>query len=252
MRLENKIGLVTGSSRGIGKAIAVQLAAEGAKVAINYIEDKEGTNRSDAEKVACEITKLKSDAMVVQADVADIDEVDNMVNEVTAKFGRIDILINNAGICKDATLKKLDRQAWDDVIAVNLTSVFNCTKAVLNIMTGANSGRIINISSLVAQTGGFGISNYAASKAGILGFTKSIAREVANKGITVNAIAPGYIEIGLFESIPEKIREALLKQIPAGRWGRPEEIGKAAVFLASDDAAYITGQVIHINGGYYM
>lgn len=252
MRLKDKIALVTGGSRGIGKAVVLELAGEGANVAVNYVEDKEGVNRSDAGRVAEELKKLKAEAMTVQADVSDICQVENMVKEVVGRFGRIDILVNNAGINKDATIKNLDKQSWDAVIAVNLTGVFNCTKAVLGFMTAANTGRIINTSSVIGQIGGFGISNYAASKAGIIGFTKSAAREVAGKGVTVNAVAPGFIETGMLESIPEKIREAILKQIPAGRWGKPEEIGKLVVFLASDDAAYITGQVIHVNGGYYM
>ncbi|HNS32324.1 MAG TPA: 3-oxoacyl-ACP reductase family protein [bacterium] len=252
MRLEKKVAIVTGGSRGIGSAIALQLASEGAIVAVNYVEDKDGKNRADAEKVSGEIRNLNTGSIIVQADVSDIDQANQMANEVVSKFGRIDILVNNAGINKDATLKNLDKQAWDAVISVNLTGVFNCTKAVIGFMSEAKSGRIINTASVMGQAGGFGISNYAASKAGIIGFTKSVAREVAGKGITVNAIAPGFIEVGMFNTIPEKIREVLLKQIPAGRWGKPEEIGKAVVFLASEDAAYITGQVININGGYYM
>ncbi len=252
MRLKDKVALVTGSSRGIGKAVAVELAGEGAKVAINYLEDNEGVNRSDADEVVEEIKKLKTDAVVVQANITDINQVNKMVKDVVDKLGKIDILVNNAGINKDATLKNLDKETWDNVISVNLNGVFNCTKAVLNFMTEAGSGRIINISSVVGQIGGFGVSNYAASKAGIIGFTKSIAREVANKNITVNAVAPGFIDTDMLKSISDKHKESILKQIPVGRWGRPEEIGSLVIFLASDDAAYITGQTININGGYYM
>lgn len=252
MRLENRVALITGASRGIGRAIAREMAMEGASVAVNYFDDSQGVNRSDADRVVGELEKIGPGAIKVGADVSDFGMAAGMVEEVLSRFGRIDILVNNAGINRDATLKNLDRQAWDDVLAVNLTGVFNCTKAVIGFMSEARRGRIINTSSVMGQSGGFGISNYAASKAGIIGFTKSVAREVASKGITVNAIAPGFIETGMLSSIPEKVRESLLKQIPAGRWGRAEEIGRLAVFLASEDASYITGQVVGINGGYYM
>jgi len=252
MRLKDKVALVTGGSRGMGRAISLQLAEEGAAIAVNYVEDGKGINRNDAEETAAEIRKLKTGAVTVQADVADAAQVNRMAGEVMERFGRIDILVNNAGINKDATLKNMEKAAWDAVLSVNLTGVFNCTKAALAFMAEANSGRIINVSSVIGQTGGFGISNYAASKAGIIGFTKSIAKETAGKGITVNAVAPGFIEVGMFESIPGKVRDSILKQVPMGRWGKPEEVGKLVAFLASEDAAYITGQVIHVNGGYYM
>ena len=175
-----------------------------------------------------------------------------MVKKSIDKFDKIDILVNNAGINRDGTLRNLDKQAWDNVIAVNLTGVFNCTKAVITSMIEKGSGRIINLSSIMGQIGNVGVSNYAASKAGIMGFTKSIAKEVASKGITVNAIAPGFIDTDMLKSIPDKIKKSILKQIPVGRWGRPEEIANLVIYLSSEDADYITGQVIHINGGCYM
>jgi NAD(P)-dependent dehydrogenase (short-subunit alcohol dehydrogenase family) len=252
MRLKDKICVVTGSSRGMGRTIALEMATEGGDLAVVYVDDDTGVNRADAEAVAAQIKEMGRRAATVQADVADYDQVTALMQRVLAEFGRIDILVNNAGINRDATLKNLDKGAWDAVISVNMNGVYHCTKAVIETMLEAKSGRILNISSIMGQTGGFGISNYAASKAGIVGFSKSIAREVAGQGITVNAIAPGFVDVGMLQSVPDKIKESLLKQIPMHRWGKPEEIAKLAVYLASDDAAYITGQVIHINGGHYM
>lgn len=236
----------------MGRAIALELAKEGSALAINYVEDKEGINKKEAEEVVSTIKQLGQKAIIVSGNVADENEVNQMVKETISQLDKIDILVNNAGINRDRTLKNLEKKDWDEVIAVNLTGVFNCCKAVVNLMREAGSGRIINISSVVGQMGAFGLTNYAASKAGIIGFTKSLAREVADKKITVNAIAPGYIEVGMFNSIPEKVREVILKQIPLGRWGKPEEIGRLVVYLSSEDGGYITGQVIHINGGFYM
>ena len=246
MKLMDKVCVITGGASGIGKAAALLFASEGAKVAACDLSDE------GLKELAIEGDGLAGAIDTYKLNVTDRDAVAKTIREIVDKYGQIDVLVNNAGINRDATLKNLDRQAWDDVLAVNLTGVFNCTKAVIGFMSEARRGRIINTSSVMGQAGGFGISNYAASKAGIIGFTKSVAREVASKGITVNAIAPGFIETGMLSSIPEKVRESLLKQIPAGRWGRAEEIGRLAVFLASEDAAYITGQVVGINGGYYM
>ena len=252
MKLKDKIALVTGASRGIGKDIALGLANEGVNIVINYVEDGKGINLVDANKVSEEINKIGRETVVLQANVSNMDEVNEMVKKSIDKFDKIDILVNNAGINRDGTLRNLDKQAWDNVIAVNLTGVFNCTKAVITSMIEKGSGRIINLSSIMGQIGNVGVSNYAASKAGIMGFTKSIAKEVASKGITVNAIAPGFIDTDMLKSIPDKIKKSILKQIPLGRWGRPEEIANLVIYLSSEDADYITGQVIHINGGLYM
>ncbi|MFA5646463.1 MAG: 3-oxoacyl-[acyl-carrier-protein] reductase [Candidatus Ratteibacteria bacterium] len=252
MLLQGKTALITGSSRGIGQTIALALAAEGAFPGINYLDDPEGKNRAQAEET---VRKLAADGVktaMFQADVSNDRDVDAMVSAFLETFGTIDILVNNAGIVQDTTLKKMSRQNWDDVLATNLTGVFVCTKAVINHMREAGSGRIINISSIIAQTGNIGQSNYAAAKAGILGFTKSVAREVARRGITVNAIAPGFIRTDMLNTIPDAIKTRLTEEIPLGRFGLPEDIACAAVFLASDMASYITGQVLHVNGGLYM
>ena len=252
MKLADKVSLVTGASRGIGKAIALELARQGSDLALNYVADQGGLNKKEAEEVAAAVRQIGRKALVVSANVGDENEVNQMVRDTVEQLGKIDILVNSAGINRDRTLKNLSKKEWDEVIGVNLTGIFNCCKAVVDMMRARGSGRIISISSVVGQMGGFGVSNYAASKAGIIGLTKSLAREVADKKITVNAIAPGFFETGMFHSIPEKAREAILKQIPLGRWGQPEEIGRLVVYLASDDAGYITGQVININGGFYM
>jgi 3-oxoacyl-[acyl-carrier protein] reductase len=242
MLLQGKTALITGSSRGIGKTIALALAAEGAFPGINYFDDPEGKNRAQAEETVRELAANGVKTAMFRADVSNDQDVDAMVNAFLETFGTIDILINNAGIVRDTTLKKMSRQDWDDVLATNLTGVFVCTKAVINHMREAGSGRIINISSIIAQTGNIGQSNYAAAKAGILGFTKSVAREVARRGITVNAIAPGFIQTDMLNTIPGAIKTRLTEEIPLGRFGLPEEIACAAVFLASDMASYITGQ----------
>jgi len=246
MKLKDKVAIVTGASRGIGRAIALAFAREGANVVINF------RTRDDlAEEVVSKIKKLGQKALKVQADVRNLEEVNEMVELVIKEFGRIDILVNNAGIIRDKTLRKMTKDDWDDVIQTNLTGIFNCCKAVWESMIKAGGGCIINISSVVGEMGNFGQTNYAASKAGVIGFTKSLAKEGARKGIRVNAIAPGFIETDMITSVPEEIKKKLLKQIPLGRFGKPEEVAKLAVFLASEDASYITGQTININGGLY-
>lgn len=243
---------MTGSSRGIGKAIALALAREGADIGINYVADPSGTNLAQAGEAKELIERLGRKAVVLQADVANQDGVRRMVADFLAAFGKMDILINNAGIVRDMTLKNMPKEAWDAVIAVNLTGVFNCTSAVVNHMRERGTGRIISIASIIGQTGNIGQSNYSASKAGVIGFTKSVAREVARKGITVNAIAPGFIETDMLKGVPEEIRKRVLQEIPLARFGAPEDVAGAAVFLASDSASYITGQVLNVNGGLFM
>ena len=252
MQLEGKVALVTGASRGIGRAIALKLAQCGADLALNYVDDPEGRNRQDAERVVAEIQQLGRRALLVEANVADEAAVDAMVAEAATQLGRIDILINNAGIVRDITLKKMTKQQWDEVIAVNLTGVFNCTRSALPLMREAGWCRIVSVASVVGQMGNIGQANYAASKAGIMGFTKSVARETARRGITVNAVAPGFISTQMLETVPEEVRASILSQIPAGRFGEPADVANVVALLASEEAGYLTGQVIHINGGVYM
>jgi len=248
MRLKDKVGVVTGSSRGIGKGIAAAFAQEGAKIVINY-----QTQEDTAKKTANDLTeRFHAEVVTVKADVSKEDEVIKMVKKTIETFGTIDILVNNAGTFKDSVVWNMDKSFWDEVISTNLTGVFLCTKHVLPIMREKSWGRIINISSVVGQVGTFGASNYAASKAGVLGFTKAVAKEVSRKNITVNCIALGYIETGMNLRLPEELRQSILQEIPMKRFGKVEEVASSVVFLCTEEAAYITGQVIHINGGYYM
>ncbi len=244
MKLEGKIALVTGASRGIGRAVALKLAAEGAKVAINF-----AGNLAKAEEVKNEIESNGGEALLVQGNVADFETVNEIVKKIVDTWGRIDILINNAGITRDNLLLKMSEKDFDEVIATNLKGVFNCTKSVTKLMMKQRSGRIVNMSSVVALTGNAGQTNYAAAKAGVIGFTKSAAKEFAPRGITVNAIAPGFIGTDMTNAIPEKIRDEMLKNIPLGRFGNPEDVANAVMFFVSEDAAYITGQVICVDGG---
>ena len=251
-RLRGRSSLITGSSRGIGRAIALRFAEEGCDVAVNYVAEAGRDNAAEAEAVAEEIRGLGRKAVCVEADVTNPEAVEAMVARVIEAFGKLDILVNNAGITRDRTLRKLDKQDWDAVLAVNLTGAFNCTRAALEHMRERAYGRIISLSSVVALMGNIGQTNYAASKAGLIGFTKSLAREVARHGITVNCVAPGFVDTEMTQAIPEKAMGQILAGIPVGRMGKPEEVASAAAFLASDEAAYITGHVLSVNGGMYM
>lgn len=250
--MKNRCALVTGSSRGIGGAIAILLAKNGADVAVNYVGDKEGKNLSGAKEVAGKIAEYGGRVSVFEADVSKFESVAGMVEKIKKELGAVDILVNNAAILADRTLKKMSEDEWRSVINVNLTGIFNCSRAAIEGMIEKQWGRIINMSSISGQMGFWGQTNYAAAKAGVMGFTKSLAREVAAKNITVNAIAPGIVETDMARQIPENVRQEFLKQIPAGRFAVPEEIAELACFLASDRAGYITGQTIHINGGWFM
>ena len=247
MLLDGKIALVTGASRGIGRAIAIELAKEGATVAINY-----AGNKTAAEEVKNIITEMGGKAMIIQADVSDENSAMNMVEEVIKEFGGIDILVNNAGITRDGLFIRMKEDDWNAVINTNLTGIFNCTKVAAKYIMKKRSGKIINMSSVSGIMGNAGQTNYAAAKAGVIGFTKSLAREMASRGITVNAVAPGFIATDMTAAMPEKAQEHVLASIPLGKMGEPKDIANAVLFLASDKASYITGQVIHVDGGMVM
>ena len=238
-----KIALVTGASRGIGKAIALELAKNGTNIAINYNRDGK-----EADDVAEEIKKLGVDAIAVKADVSNFKECDAMIETVKRKFGALDIIVNNAGVLSDKTLKNMTEEQFDFVLKTNMYGTFNVTKNAIGVMN--DGGRIINISSIVGISGNFGQSNYAASKAGIIGFTKSLAKELGKRRITVNAVAPGFIETKMTSGIPFIRRRIILAMIPLGRPGTPEDVANLVVFLASDKASYITGEVICVDGGF--
>ena len=247
MLLEGKTALVTGASRGIGRAIAIKLASVGAAVAINY-----AGNAKAAEEVKSIIEQAGGKAMLVQADISSAEAVDEMVSKVVEGLGGIDILVNNAGITRDGLLMRMKEEDWDAVLTTNLKGVFNCTKASVKYMMKQKAGRIVSISSVVGVMGNAGQANYAAAKAGVIGFTKAVAKEVAARGITVNAIAPGFIQTDMTAVLSEKVVEGMLAGIPLHKLGDPEDIAKAVVFLVSDDAKYITGQTLHVDGGMVM
>ncbi len=250
MELEGKVALVTGASRGMGKAIALKLASLGSKVVVNYVAI-EASNKVDADNLVESIIRLGGEAMSVEADVRDSETVKAMIEQVIDKWSKIDILVNNAGINRDTLLLRMSDDAWDDVINTNLRGAYLCTKFVLRSMMRQEWGRIINISSVTGIVGNIGQSNYAASKGGLIAFTKSIAREMGSRNITVNAVAPGYIITGMTDKLPSERKEAVLSMIPLQRFGQPEDVAELVAFLASDRAGYITGQAITIDGGLF-
>lgn len=246
MELLGKVALVTGAAQGIGKATALLLAEKGADVVVSDI------NLEKAQETAKEIEEKGRRSMALKVNVADPVEVEQMVEMIMEKFSRIDILVNNAGITRDRLLLRMSPEDWDAVLDVNLKGVFNCTKSVIKYMSKQRSGKIVNIASVVGLMGNAGQANYAASKAGVIGFTKTVAREFAQRGININAIAPGYIQTPMTEVLPEKVKEELMKLIPMGRLGQPEDVAQAVLFLVSENSNYITGQVLNVNGGIYM
>ena len=247
MLLDGKTALVTGASRGIGRAVALCLAAEGARVAINY-----AGNVKAAEEVKAAIEAAGGTAILCRADVADSAAVEAMVADVAKEFGAIDILVNNAGITRDTLLMRMKDEDFAKVLDTNLKGVFYCTKAVAKLMMKKRAGRIVNMASVVGLVGNAGQTNYAAAKAGVIGFSKSVAKELASRGITVNVVAPGFIGTDMTADLPESVKEKALSDIPLGRAGQPEDVANAVLFLASDQASYITGQVVHVDGGMVM
>jgi len=244
-RLSERVAIITGASRGIGRAVALALAAEGAKVVVNYASSSDA-----AQQVVTAITDAGGSAIALQADVSKLEQVDALFNETLEKFGRVDVLVNNAGITRDTLLLRMKPEDWQAVIDLNLTGVFLCTRAVSKLMLKQRSGRIINIASVSGQMGNPGQANYSAAKAGVIGFTKTVAKELASRGITVNAVAPGFIATDMTSELKS---EEILKYIPLGRYGEPEEVAGMVRFLAADSAAaYITGQVFNVDGGMVM
>ena len=244
-RLSDRVAIITGASRGIGRAVALALAAEGAKVVVNYASSSDA-----AQQVVTAITDAGGSAIALQADVSKLEQVDALFNETLEKFGRVDVLVNNAGITRDTLLLRMKPEDWQAVIDLNLSGVFLCTRAVSKLMLKQRSGRIINIASVSGQMGNPGQANYSAAKAGVIGFTKTVAKELASRGITVNAVAPGFIATDMTSELKS---EEILKYIPLGRYGEPEEVAGMVRFLAADSAAaYITGQVFNVDGGMVM
>lgn len=247
LRLKGKNAVITGGSRGIGRAVALCFAQLGANVTVNYVK-----NSKAAEDTVQEIKGLGGNAMAAAADVADSQAAKQLIESAAQHFGGVDILVNSAGINRDTLLLRMKDEDWQGVIETNLSGVFNCTRAAARIMVKQRRGRIINISSVVGIRGNAGQANYSASKAGVIGFTKAVAKELGIRGITVNAIAPGYIQTDMTEKLPEKTREEMLKRVVLGRPGKPEDVAWLAAFLSSDLSAYITGQIIAVDGGIVM
>ena len=247
MILGGKVALITGASRGIGRAIAIRLAAEGAKIAVNY-----AGNTAAAEEVKAAIEQSGGTAMLIQTDVSDAVAAAEMVARVHEEFGGLDILVNNAGITRDTLLLRMKDEDFDTVINTNLKGVYACTKAAAKLMTKQRSGRIVNLTSVVGEIGNVGQTNYAAAKAGVIGFTKAAAQELAPRGVTVNAIAPGFIDTDMTAVLKDNIREKIVEGIPLGALGKPEHVADAVLFLVSDAASYITGQTLNVDGGMVM
>jgi 3-oxoacyl-[acyl-carrier protein] reductase len=246
LKLADRVALVTGGAQGIGKAVALLLAQNGADIVVSDI------NLDKAEETAREVQALDRKALATKVDVATLGDVEKMVDTVLEQFGRVDILVNNAGITRDKLILRMTEEDWDAVLNINLKGTFNCTKAVVRHMSKQKYGKIVNIASVVGEMGNAAQANYAASKAGVIGFTKTIAREFAQRGINVNAIAPGYIETPMTDSLPDKVKEELKRLIPLDRLGKPEDVAEAVLFLVSESANYITGHVLNVNGGIYM
>ncbi len=244
--LSDKVAIVTGASRGIGRSIALALVAQGAKVVVS------ARSAEALKELTAEIKGQGGDALAVVGDVAVEEDANNLVKQAVDTYGQVDVLVNNAGITRDGLLLRMKNEDWDAVLDTNLKGAFLCTRAAAKVMSKQRSGRIINISSVVGEMGNAGQANYCASKAGLLGLTKSVAREMARRNITVNAITPGFIVTDMTEDMSDKAREAMTEQIPLGRLGAAEDIANAVIFLASDQSAYITGQVLGVNGGMYM
>lgn len=247
MRLQDRVAIVTGAGRGIGRAVAIDLASEGAKVVVNYSRSAEA-----AEQVVQEIVAAGGEAISVQGDVAQSSQVEALLATTIERFGRIDILVNNAGITRDKLILRMSEEDWDAVIDTNLKGAFLCAKAVVPRMVKQRSGVIVNIGSVVGKVGGAGQVNYSASKSGLVGLTKSIAKELGSRNIRVNAVAPGYVETDMTQVLQEEQRNAVLKQVPLGRLGKCEDIAHVVTFLCSDAAAYIQGEVISVDGGLFM
>jgi len=246
LKLTGRVALVTGAAQGIGKAVALLLARNGSDIVVSDI------NLEKAEETANEINSIGRKALAVKVDVANWNDVEQMVEVILEKFAKIDILVNNAGITRDKLILRMTDEDWDAVLNVNLKGTFHCTKAVVRHMAKQRSGKIVNIASVVGEMGNAGQANYSASKAGVIGLTKTIAREFAQRGININAIAPGYIETPMTEALPEKAKEELKRLIPMERLGKPEDVAEAVLFLVSEESNYITGQVLNVNGGIYM
>lgn len=246
MDLKDQVAVVTGSARGIGKTIALTLADAGANIVVSDLNVEAGKETEE------EIKAKGRDALWIKADVSKSDQASHLMESSHERFGQVDILVNNAGITRDNLLMRMSEDEWDSVIAVNLKGTYNCIRAATRIFMKQHSGRIINIASVVGQMGNAGQANYASSKAGVIGLTKSVAKELAARNVLVNAIAPGFIETAMTEKLPEKIRESLLKLIPLGKLGQPEDVAKVVLFLSSEKSNYITGQVINVDGGMVM